>query len=172
MTYIPLELGSQDKPISKTEDLNEYSLHAKFYGIATHYCLEMIKAFNVDSLDYAINLLRNRYSSYLNEEDFISIKKRILNLIINYKILFMCTDRNFFRTKYQGFNFQFQYTLYNLVYNSLTALHPKFLHKGHVVLLYNSLTALHPKFLHKVLFVLPGRARRQGEPGRFSKLFL
>ncbi|MCP4970983.1 MAG: RecB-like helicase [Arcobacter sp.] len=83
VTYIPLELGSQDKPISKTEDLNEYSLHAKFYGIATHYCLEMIKAFNVDSLDYAINLLRNRYSSYLNEEDFISIKKRILNLIIN-----------------------------------------------------------------------------------------
>ena len=83
VTYIPLNLGTQEKPISKTNEEKDYTLHSKYFGIATHYCLEMMNDFEEDSLEYAINLVRNRYSTYLGNSDFINIKKRVLKLIEN-----------------------------------------------------------------------------------------
>ncbi len=83
VTYLPLDLGRQDKPISKEQDDKEYSLHSRYFGIATHYCLEMMNEFNQDSLEYAINLVINRFSNYLSENDFKNIKKRVLYLLEN-----------------------------------------------------------------------------------------
>jgi exodeoxyribonuclease V beta subunit len=83
VSYSALDLGTQDKQISKADIDKEYTLHSKYFGIATHYCLEMMNIFDEKSLDYSINLVKNRYSSYLNNEDFIQIKKRVLALIQN-----------------------------------------------------------------------------------------
>lgn len=83
VSYSALDLGTQDKQISKVDIDKDYTLHAKYFGIATHYCLEMMNTFDEKSLDYSINLVKNRYSSYLNNEDFIQIKKRVLSLIQN-----------------------------------------------------------------------------------------
>jgi len=81
--YAPLNLGLQDKPISKQEDEKTYTLHGKYFGIATHYCLEMMGNFTLNSLKYSINLSKNRYSNYLEEKDFDDIFKRVLMLIEN-----------------------------------------------------------------------------------------
>ena len=82
-TYTPLDLGVQDKPISKEDDENDYSLYARYFGIATHYCLEMMDEFDLNSLDYSLNLVKNRFSSYLNETDFFNIRKRVSYLLEN-----------------------------------------------------------------------------------------
>ncbi len=82
--YQALDLGVQEKPILKSQE-QDYTLHSKYFGIATHYCLEMMNAFDEDSLKYSLNLVKNRYSSFLNEDDFKMIKKRVLNLILNKK---------------------------------------------------------------------------------------
>ena len=83
ISYTPLDLGTQDKQISKTVIEKEYTLHAKYFGIATHYCLEMMNLFDEKSLDYSLALVKNRYSSYLQSEDFSNIKRRVLKLIEN-----------------------------------------------------------------------------------------
>ncbi len=81
--YSKLDLGKQDKQISKTQLEKDYTLHAKYFGIATHYCLEMMNDFDVKSLRNALTLVKNRYSLYLQNEDFLNIEKRVLKLIEN-----------------------------------------------------------------------------------------
>lgn len=88
VTYKKLDLGKQDKPIQESKDDDKtYSLHAKYYGIATHYCLEMMSGFDKDSLNKSLKLVRNRYSNYLNKNDFNLIENSIVNLIQNKKFL-------------------------------------------------------------------------------------
>ncbi len=93
--YSPLNLGKQDKPITKVDLEKDYTLHAKYFGIATHYCLEMMDSFDEDSLSYSLNLVKNRYSSYLNNEDFKAIKKRVLNLINNKEFQLLIENAQF-----------------------------------------------------------------------------
>jgi len=81
--YIPLDLGLQEKQISKEKDLDDNRLHSKYFGIATHFCLEMMDDFTSNNLDYCLNLTKTRYSNYLNENDFINIKNRITALLEN-----------------------------------------------------------------------------------------
>ena len=81
--YQALDLGTQDKQISKSDMDKDYTLHAKYFGIATHYCLEMMNNFDEESLSYSLNLVKNRYSSYLQNEDFLNIQERVLKLIEN-----------------------------------------------------------------------------------------
>jgi exodeoxyribonuclease V beta subunit len=83
--YKPLNLGVQEKPVSKEDDDKEYSLYSRYFGIATHYCLEMMNEFNEKSLNNAINLTKNRFSSFLKNSDFESIKKRVTKLLENGK---------------------------------------------------------------------------------------
>jgi len=85
VTYIPLNLGVQDKPVSKDEKDKEYSLYSRYFGVATHYCLEMMNNFDEKSLNNAINLTKNRFSSFLSDEDFNDMKIRITHLINNEK---------------------------------------------------------------------------------------
>jgi len=81
LEYTPLNLGKQEQKISQSKHESNYSLHAKYFGLATHYCLEMMKNFDEKSLLYALNLSKSRYNTYLNDDDFEDIKKRILRLI-------------------------------------------------------------------------------------------
>lgn len=79
--YVPLSLGIQEKQISSSKEISEDLLYSKYFGIATHYCLEMLNDFDEKSLDYVISLAKSRYSSFLDENDFKSIKQRVLNLL-------------------------------------------------------------------------------------------
>lgn len=93
--YQELNLGKQDKPISVENDDEEYTLHAKYFGIATHYCLEMMNSFEEDSLQLAINIVRNRYSNYLDENDIQNIKIRVSNLLVNSEFISLVKEGNY-----------------------------------------------------------------------------
>ena len=82
VSYIPLDLGKQDIKKSKVIP-NDYTLHAKYFGIATHYCLEMMKDFTQESLNFCIGLTKSKYSNYLNDVDFEDIYRRIV-LLVNH----------------------------------------------------------------------------------------
>lgn len=95
VSYEPLSLGVQEKQLSKQKDLNDERLYAKYFGIATHYCLEMMDDFSTASLEKALVLVKNNYSNYLNEDDFIQIKTRILNLLNNEKFVSFIKGSNY-----------------------------------------------------------------------------
>lgn len=93
--YIPLNLGVQDKQIKSSRDLEEDILHSKYFGLATHYCLEMINEFDLENLDYVIDLAKSRYSNYLDVNDFVDIKSRIKMLIENDKFISIINNSEF-----------------------------------------------------------------------------
>ena len=93
--YRPLDLGAQEKQLSKEKELEVDHLHAKYFGLATHYCLEMISNFDEENLAYVINLAKTRYSNYLSEIDFEDIEKRIELLIKNEIFLSLIKDSEF-----------------------------------------------------------------------------
>ena len=82
LVYKALSLGTQDQQI-KTNSSDKENIKAKYFGIAAHYTLEMMKNFDTKSLLLAISLAKSRFSNYLNENEFDDIKKRIINLIEN-----------------------------------------------------------------------------------------
>lgn len=81
VSYTPLDLGTQEKQISKEKELDVDHLHAKYFGLATHYCLEMMNEFDEKNLDYSMDLVQTRYSNYLSEDDFFDIKNRLRFLL-------------------------------------------------------------------------------------------
>ena len=93
--YTAMNLGTQEKQISKEKEFEEDYLKAKYFGIATHYCLEMMNDFTIDNVDYSLNLAKTRYSNYLDEDDFVDIKNRILLLINNEKFSSLIKDSEF-----------------------------------------------------------------------------
>lgn len=87
-----MNLGRQNsKAVFDSEDA-EISLQSRYFGIATHYCLEMMNNFDLKSLDYSLALTYSRYASYLDEKDFIEIKSRITNLIKNSEFINLVKD--------------------------------------------------------------------------------
>ena len=82
LDYFPMNLGQQEKQL-KTNISDEYNIKARYFGIATHYCLEIMADFTKDSLDISINNSKNKYSSILNDDDFRDIYNRIKMLINN-----------------------------------------------------------------------------------------
>lgn len=95
ISYSPLNLGIQEKQISKEKELQEDHLHAKYFGLATHYCLEMMQKFKEEDLEYLINLAITRYSNYLNEKDFMDIKNRLKYLLENKTFKSLITNSSF-----------------------------------------------------------------------------
>jgi len=82
--YTPLNLGRQEQKIELEKDIENINiLSARYFGLATHYALEMIDNFTKDSIDCAINLSKTKYHSFLEDEDFKRIKKILLNLVEN-----------------------------------------------------------------------------------------
>lgn len=92
--YTIMDLGIQEKQISKTSD-SSYTLHSKYFGLGTHYCLEMINDFSLSSLTKSINLTKSRYFNYLSLEDFDSIYKRVEHLIQNDFFIDLVKDATF-----------------------------------------------------------------------------
>ena len=93
--YNAMNLGTQEKQISKEKEYEDDYLKAKYFGIATHYCLEMMNDFSLDDVDYSLNLAKTRYSNYLDVNDFIDIKNRILLLIYNEKFTSLVKNSEF-----------------------------------------------------------------------------
>jgi len=81
--YNAINIGIQEVKSNKNTDKNT-NIKAKYFGLAAHYCLEMMKKFDVNSLDFSIKLVKSKYNSYLLSDDFNNIYKRVL-LLINDK---------------------------------------------------------------------------------------
>lgn len=94
--YKPLILGRQKNKSVKDYD-EDFELKARYFGIATHYCLEMMNAFTIKQLEYSLNLTKSRYSVYLQDKEFDDIKQRILLLIQNEEFNSFLKNANFLR---------------------------------------------------------------------------
>lgn len=92
ISYTPLNLGTQEKQIVKEKELKENHLHSRYFGLATHYCLEMLNNFSFNDLKYILNLARTRFSNYLSDKDFIDIENRLAHLINNDFFKFLITN--------------------------------------------------------------------------------
>jgi exodeoxyribonuclease V beta subunit len=92
--YQPLSLGYQDVK-EKEKSQNSDDLKARYFGIATHYALEMMKLFDEDSLLFGINCAKNKYFNILNGEDFIDMENRIKHLIQNSDFINLIKDGNY-----------------------------------------------------------------------------
>ncbi|MDK2069943.1 RecB-like helicase [Aliarcobacter butzleri] len=92
ISYTPLNLGTQEKQITKEKELKENHLHSRYFGLATHYCLEMLNNFSFNDLKYTLNLARTRFSNYLSDKDFIDIENRLAHLINNDFFKFLITN--------------------------------------------------------------------------------
>ena len=80
--YTPLQLGLQNIQQKDTLDTKE-NIKAKYIGLATHYCLEMMRYFDKESLSKAIDITKAKYFNFLDSDDFIYIDKIISNLIVD-----------------------------------------------------------------------------------------
>ena len=74
--------GKQELKL-KQEESEEIDFFAIEYGLALHYCLEMMSEFKIDSLDVAYKAMLNRYAQNIGEQACNSIYKRVENLIKN-----------------------------------------------------------------------------------------
>ena len=92
ISYTPLNLGTQEKQIVKEKELKENHLHSRYFGLATHYCLEMLNNFSFNDLKYTLNLAKTRFSNYLSDKDFIDIENRLAHLINNDFFKFLITN--------------------------------------------------------------------------------
>ncbi|MFW3353958.1 RecB-like helicase [Aliarcobacter butzleri] len=92
ISYTPLNLGTQEKQIVKEKELKENHLHSRYFGLATHYCLEMLNNFSFNDLKYTLNLARTRFSNYLSDKDFTDIENRLAHLINNDFFKFLITN--------------------------------------------------------------------------------
>ncbi|AXX91364.1 recombinase RecB [Malaciobacter molluscorum LMG 25693] len=96
--YSPLDLGKQDNIIKvDEEDEKDYSdsLYNRYFGLATHYCLEMLGEFTKTSLKKSIDFARYKYSQYLDESDFIKIENRIEYMLENQTFQNLIKDSSF-----------------------------------------------------------------------------
>jgi len=80
VVYQPLNLGYQEEQSKKEENDN---LKARYFGLATHYCLELMDQFSVEALQRATLLTKNKFQSFLDENEFKDIYKRVDTLIKN-----------------------------------------------------------------------------------------
>ncbi|MDN5100025.1 RecB-like helicase [Aliarcobacter butzleri] len=92
ISYTPLNLGTQEKQIVKEKELKENHLHSRYFGLATHYCLEMLNNFSFNDLKYTLNLAKTRFSNYLSDKDFTDIENRLAHLINNDFFKFLITN--------------------------------------------------------------------------------
>ncbi|MEA1914364.1 MAG: RecB-like helicase [Campylobacterota bacterium] len=101
--YHPLDLGYQKHVIAQEED-QDTNIQAQYFGIATHYCLEMMNAFDLDSLHNALNTTKNKYSNMLDAQTFEDIFLRIQRLLCDDKFQGMIKNSHFFKEQALVFN--------------------------------------------------------------------
>jgi len=96
INYIPLNLGIQEITTDKKVQSKD-SIKAKYFGIATHYCLEMMKNFDKKSLEFSFKIMKSKYNTYLDELDFKDIKNRINILINNNQFKNIISNNEYFK---------------------------------------------------------------------------
>jgi ATP-dependent exoDNAse (exonuclease V) beta subunit len=80
--------GAQEQQkVQEDEEYKEFDFFAVEYGLALHYCLEMLYRFDKNSLENAYEAMFNRYSLSLSVQSLESIKKRIERLCEDEKFL-------------------------------------------------------------------------------------
>ncbi|MGB3751602.1 MAG: RecB-like helicase [Arcobacteraceae bacterium] len=110
--YTPLNLGYQEKT-KKTDDNNADTLKARYFGIATHYCLEMMRSFDETSLQKALSIVKNKYGQYLDLKEFEDLDTRIKHLIHNEQFLKIIEKSAF--TKEQALMFNGEHKIIDLL---------------------------------------------------------
>ena len=112
VSYTALNLGYQEK--SKTNsDNNADNLKARYFGIATHYCLEMMKKFDVESLNKAILIVKNKFASSLDDVELEDVYNRVEHLINNVEFRSVVKDSSF--TKEQALMFNNEHKIIDLL---------------------------------------------------------
>ncbi|MEA2018700.1 MAG: RecB-like helicase [Campylobacterota bacterium] len=111
VSYIPLNFGYQDK--EKNIENEEHNLKARYFGIATHFCLEMMKDFTKQSLSKAIKMCENKYSNLLTIDELKDIEIRIDNLINDNTFIKMVENSSF--TKEQSLMFEGDHKILDLL---------------------------------------------------------
>ncbi|MEA3497663.1 MAG: RecB-like helicase [Campylobacterota bacterium] len=114
VSYTPLNLGYQEKQKKVKDD--EDTIIARNFGIATHYCLEMMKEFREDSLKKAIFMTKNRYGNILVEDEFDDIYNRIQKLIDDKNFKNLIDDSTY--TKEQSLIFENEHKIIDLLIDS------------------------------------------------------
>lgn len=74
--------GFQEKQKSE-EEKKEYDAYSVEYGLALHYCLELMRSFDESSLEIAFKAVYNKYYQSLDEKALESIYKRVQRFINN-----------------------------------------------------------------------------------------
>jgi exodeoxyribonuclease V beta subunit len=110
VSYSPLDLGYQDKTLSEEKESN---LKARYFGTATHYCLEMMKQFNESSLDIAMVSTENKYGNILTRSEFDDIYKRVKMLIYDEVFKELIRDANI--TKEQSLIYKSEHKIIDLL---------------------------------------------------------
>ena len=112
--YTPLNLGYQEKEKKEKEDTD--TLKARYFGIATHYCLEMMKEFTLSSLKKAMFMTKNKYGTLLVEDEFDDVYNRIQKLIDDENFKNLIVDSMY--TKEQSLIFENEHKIIDLLIDS------------------------------------------------------
>jgi len=112
VSYTPLNLGYQDKT-KKEKDSTTSNLKARYFGIATHYCLEMMKSFDTKSLEKSIFIVNNKFANILNEVELNDVYKRVELLISNDTFQNIVESKTF--TKEQELMFDNEHKIIDLL---------------------------------------------------------
>ncbi|MEA3513055.1 MAG: RecB-like helicase [Campylobacterota bacterium] len=110
-SYTPMDFGYQDKDKSIHSD--DTNIKARYFGIATHYCLELMKEFNIKSLKTSLHIVQNRYANFLTLAEFKDIENRIENLLENKQFLEIVKDSVF--TKEQALIYNNEHKIIDLL---------------------------------------------------------
>nr|MDA3945874.1 RecB-like helicase [Helicobacteraceae bacterium] len=81
LVYESRNYGQQSELIKEEGAEEEKDQYAIEFGLALHYTLEMLADFDESAIDEAVSVALNRYGAYLNEADFVSIKRRVSHLV-------------------------------------------------------------------------------------------
>lgn len=79
--YVPQSYGKQSVEEPDDDVVKELDFDAIEYGLALHYGLEMLEAFELHSVDNAIGQVRKRHGMVLGDERIMSIKNSLESVV-------------------------------------------------------------------------------------------
>lgn len=133
--YTPLSLGFQE--IGKKEKSQNEDLKGRFFGLGTHYCLEMMKNFDTKSLQFGLEITKNKFSHILSKEEFVDMEERLSRLIENSDFQTLLKDTTFSKEQ-------------SLLYDGELKIIDLLLKKGESYVVIDYKTTLHMEDGHKM----------------------
>ena len=101
--YSPISFGAQEVE-NKTILEDDSNLKARYFGLATHFCLEMMKSFDVKSLNNIFGLTKSKYNGWLDKNEFDDLYARVNLLINNEQFQDLCGDTKIYKEQELIFN--------------------------------------------------------------------